>query len=47
LPKLAQRLTIDRNSKLVVVSLGGNSVYSDSQLLEMLKCATKWFWPQR
>lgn len=44
-PKLAQRLTIDRNSKLVVVSLGGNSVYSDSQLLEMLNCATKWFGP--
>ena len=45
IPKRAQRLTIDRNSKLVVVSLGGNNVYSDAQLIELLGCAAEWFKP--
>ena len=44
-PKRAQRLTIDRNSKLVVVSLGGNNVYADSMLPIIGACAVSWLLP--
>lgn len=44
-PKRAQRLTIDRNSQLVVVSLGGNNVYPDSMLPIMAVCAASWLVP--
>ena len=44
-PKRAQRLTIDRNSKLVVISLGGNNVYADSTLPIIGACAVSWLLP--
>ena len=42
IPKAAQRLAINKNTTLVVASLGGNDTYLDTAAELMTKCAKHW-----
>ncbi|WP_276879645.1 GDSL-type esterase/lipase family protein [Lawsonella clevelandensis] len=42
IPKAAQRLAINKNTTLVVASLGGNDTYLDTAAELMTKCAKRW-----
>lgn len=42
IPKAAQRLAINKNTKLVVASLGGNDTYEDAMAVVVAKCTDYW-----
>lgn len=42
IPKAAQRLAVNKNTKLVVASLGGNDTYDDPMAVVIAKCSEFW-----
>lgn len=44
-PKMPQRLAINKDTQLVVVSLGGNDAYTESMVSLALKCVASWTSP--
>ncbi|WQD13187.1 MAG: hypothetical protein U1U88_001380 [Lawsonella clevelandensis] len=44
-PKMPQRLAINKDTQLVVVSLGGNDAYTESMVALALTCVASWASP--